>query len=694
MSTVISRIEDGIAVLSIANPPVNALSAAVRSALDAALVQAADDEAVSGIVITAEGNSFIAGADISEFGKSPSPPSLPDVLTRIDGLPKPVVAAINGTALGGGLELALACHERVALPQAKLGLPEIKLGLIPGAGGTQRLPRLIGPAKAFSMMLEGSTLGAREALAVGLIDEIAGDDLIAVAKARAKSLAALAKLPSVRLRDDRLNQDERDAFEAAAAKAERSSQGMPNVGALIEAVRAVFTGSFTDNLRLEREHFKLLVVDEKSKALRHAFFAERAATKLHGPKVTERPIAQVAVIGAGTMGAGIAISFANAGIRVTLIETSEEALARGMDRVIKTFDGDVKRSKLSEDEAHIRKKAVEGRVGLEAAADADLIVEAAFEDMSVKKEIFSALDRIAKPGAILATNTSYLDVNEIAGSTSRPQDVLGLHFFSPANIMRLLEIVRAGKTSPEVLATAVSLGRKIGKIPVVVGVCHGFVGNRMLARRTKAAERLLIEGALPYQIDVAAVDFGFRMGPFATSDLAGLDIGWRNRKALGEKAPIADALCGAGRFGQKTGKGYYLYEDGSRSPKRDPEVETLIETVSKNLGVTRREIDAAEIVERLIYPMINEGARILEEQIAARPGDIDVIWINGYGWPSWRGGPMYYADTVGLGHISESLQSFADKAGDETLQPAKLLTDLAAAGTTFSAHAEHLAAVK
>lgn len=686
MAAVHSRVEDGIAVLVISNPPVNALSGALRGAIDSAVAAAAEDASVTGIVITAEGDTFIAGADIAEFGKPTIPPSLPQVLSRIEGLSKPVVAAINGPALGGGLELAMACHARIATPKAKLGLPEIKLGIIPGAGGTQRLPRLIGPAKAFSMMVEGSTVGAREALADGLIDELV-ETLTAAAKAKAKVLAG-GPLPLARLRDDHITPAERDSFEELARKAAAAKRGMPNVPALIEVVRTVFTGSFDDNIAQERQAFQALVTDERSKALRYAFFAERGTGKLPGPKVAARAVSTVAVIGAGTMGAGIALAFINAGFPVTLIETSAEALARGMERVSGTIGSDAKRGRLSQDEAAKRVSAVSGKIGLEAAANADLVIEAVFEDMALKKQIFGALDRIAKPGAILATNTSYLDVDEIAAATSRPQDVVGLHFFSPANIMRLLEIVQAAQTAPEVLAASVSIGRKIGKVPVVVGVCHGFVGNRMLARRTKAGERVLIEGALPHQVDAAITEFGFRMGPFATGDMAGLDIGWRNRKAMGEKAPIADALCEAGRFGQKTGKGYYIYGQDARTSQRDPEVDALIEGVSKTLGVTRREIGDEEIVERLIYPMINEGARILEEGIAARPGDIDVIWINGYGWPAWRGGPMYYADSVGLARIVERLEAFAAATGDESLKPAPLLARLAAAGSTFAQYAE------
>ncbi|WP_342241823.1 3-hydroxyacyl-CoA dehydrogenase NAD-binding domain-containing protein [Inquilinus sp. OTU3971] len=684
MEKVRTVVEDGIAVVTIASPPVNALDAGVRAGLAEAVRRADADPAVRAIVIAAEGRTFIAGADISEFGKPPAPPSLPEVIDGFDSVQKPLVAAIGGAALGGGLEVALGCHARIAGPAAKLGLPEIKLGLIPGAGGTQRLPRLIGAAPAFKLMADGAPVSAAEALTLGIVDTVAEGDLLEAARARALELAGTTR--RTRDLDRQLQPGGREAFEQAAAEALKRGPDLPNIAALAESVRATFTEPFEAGQALERARFAALVADDRSKALRYAFFAERETARVPGlaKDTARRPIHRAAVIGAGTMGAGIAMCFANAGIPVTVIETGEDLLARGLDRVAKAYASSVQRGSLSAEDEARRLALVTGKVGLEAAADADLVVEAAFEDMDVKRQIFGTLDRVAKPGAILATNTSYLDVDQIAAVTARPGDVLGLHFFSPANVMRLLEVVRGKATTPEVLATALDLGKRLGKVPVVVGVCRGFVGNRMLARRTQEAERLLIEGALPHEVDAALTGFGFRMGPFAVSDLAGLDIAWRNRKSLGQAAPVADALCEAGRLGQKVGRGYYLYPEGARSGVRDPEVEALLEQVSARLGVTRRPIPAEEIVERLVYPMVNEGARILEEGIAARPGDIDAIWLNGYGWPAWRGGPMFYADQVGLKTVAARLEAFATARGEPTLAPAPLLRRLADAGRGFA----------
>ena len=688
MEKVRYAVEDGIAVVTIASPPVNALDAGIRAGLAEAVRRADADPAVRAIIIAAEGRTFIAGADISEFGKPPAPPSLPEVIDALDSVGKPIVAAIGGAALGGGLEVALGCHARIAGPAAKLGLPEVKLGLIPGAGGTQRLPRLIGAAPAFKLMADGAPVSAAEALALGIVDAVVESDLLEAAKAKALELAEARAGTMRRTRDlDRqMAPGGREDFEPAAAEALKRSPELPNIAALAESVRATFTEPFEAGLALERARFVALVADDRSKALRYAFFAERETARVPGlaKDTARRPIRRAAVIGAGTMGAGIAMCFANAGIPVTVIETGEELLARGLDRIAGTYAASVKRGSLSAaDEAH-RLALVTGKVGLEAAADADVVVEAAFEDMDLKHQIFGTLDRLAKPGAILATNTSYLDVDAIAAATGRPGDVVGLHFFSPANVMRLLEVVRGKETAPEVLATALELGKRLGKVPVVVGVCRGFVGNRMLARRTQEAERLLIEGALPHEVDAALTGFGFRMGPFAVSDLAGLDIAWRNRKSLGQAAPVADALCEAGRLGQKAGRGYYLYPEGARSGVRDPEVEALLQQVSARLGVTRRPIPAEEIVERLVYPMVNEGARILEEGIAARPGDIDAIWINGYGWPAWRGGPMFYADQVGLKTVAARLEAFAAARGEPALAPAPLLRRLAESGEGFA----------
>jgi 3-hydroxyacyl-CoA dehydrogenase len=678
-------VTDGVALITLRNPPVNALSAAVRGGLRDAVLAAEADQAVRAIVLTGNGKMFCAGADISEFGKTPIPPSLPETIAVIEACAKPVVAAINGGALGGGAEIALGCHARIAAAAATIGLPEIKLGLLPGAGATQRLPRLIGPARAFKLMLDGNPITAPDALALRIIDEVAEGDVLAAATRKALALVGQTPRRSSAATEG-LTDEERAAFEAAAASAIKREPQAPNVAALVDAVRAALDKPFAEGMAIERAHFMALLADDRSKALRHVFFAERAATRIAGlPRDTKaRPLARAAVVGGGTMGGGIAMCFANAGIPVTIIETSDENLQRGLARVAQTYDISVKRGSLTQAARDLRMQLIDGKVGLEAAADADIVVEAAFEEMTLKQEIFGTLDRIAKPGAVLATNTSYLDVNVIAAATSRPQDVLGMHFFSPANVMKLLEVVRGEKTAPDVLATAVQLAPRLGKLPVVVGVCYGFVGNRMLAARTRQAERVLIEGALPQDVDEAITGFGFRMGPFAMADLAGLDIGWRIRRATGKTAPVADALCEAGRLGQKTGAGYFCYQPGDRTARPDPVVADIIASVAAGLGVTRHPIEPEAIVERLIYPMINEGARILEEGIAARPGDIDVVWLNGYGWPSWRGGPMYFADQVGLAKIAARLETFAAESGDASLAPAPLLRRLAEAGLGFA----------
>jgi 3-hydroxyacyl-CoA dehydrogenase len=682
-SSVDVRGENGVAIATISNPPVNALGTQVREGLLAALDRVKSNAEFKALIITGAGSLFSGGADIREFDKAPVSPILSDVIAAASSLGKPAVAAINGAALGGGCELALGCTARIAVADAKLGLPEIKLGLIPGAGGTQRLPRLIGAAPAFTFMLKGDPVSAGEALRAGLIDEIAQGGLVEAAIALALKLASGAEMA----RPQRLSGEaERSTFEAAATAAAKEHRGSPNAAALIEAVRAAFDKRLDEGLALERELFLKLKDNERSKALRYSFFAERKAAKIDGlpPETATRSIERAAVVGAGTMGTGIAICFINAGIPVTVIEADQAALSRGLDRIRATFGDAVRRGKSTEEKSAKQLALLNSGLSLDEAAGADIVVEAVFEEIELKKEIFAKLDTIAKPGAILATNTSYLNVNEIASVTARAQDVLGLHFFSPANIMRLLEIVRAARTSPEALKTCVELAPKLGKVPVTVGVCHGFVGNRMLARRSQQGERLLAEGALPQDADAAMVEFGFRMGPFAVGDLAGLDIGWRVRKATRTSAPVADALCEQGRFGQKTGKGYYLYTDGARTGVPDPDVEALIGQVSARLGIERRAIPPSEIVERLLYPMINEGARILREDIAARASDIDVIWVNGYGWPAWRGGPMYYADQVGLQKIAARLEDFAAQTGDESLLPSPLLLELSRSGRTFA----------
>jgi len=685
MTKVQLEVRGRVAVATIDNPPVNALGAAVREGLARAIAQSNDDAAVAAIVIAAAGKAFIAGADISEFGKPPAQPLLPDLLDAIEASNKPVVAAIQGVALGGGLEVALACHARVALPGAKLGLPEVKLGLIPGAGGTQRLPRLIGAAKAFPMMLSGEPIPAGLALDYGLLDEVVSSDVVAAAIRLAEALAAEGRRPVTSTATGELTEADREAFEALAKDALKKAEGMPNVPALVEAVRATAL-PFRDGLAVERKLFLSLIADERSKALRYVFFAEREVAKVPGigPEVKPREIASAAVIGAGTMGGGIAMCFANAGIPVTLIETAQAALDNGVNRIGAIYDISVQRGSLTPEAKAKRMALIKPAVGLAAAAGADIVVEAAFEEMGVKQQIFGELDRVAKSGAILASNTSYLDVPTIAAATKRPQDVIGMHFFSPANVMKLLEIVRPASSADDAIATAVVLGRKLGKVPVVVGNGFGFVGNRMLEQRTRAAERLLVAGALPHEVDAALVGFGFKMGPFAMADLAGNDIGWRSRKARGLKAAVADAICEAGWFGQKTGRGYYIYPQGARAGQRCPEVEALIARISAEQGVTRRSFTQEEILARLLDPMVNEGARILEAGVAARPGDIDIVWINGYNWPAWRGGPMFWADSVGLDVIVKRLEALAAETGDKALEPAPLLRRLAAEGKGFA----------
>jgi 3-hydroxyacyl-CoA dehydrogenase len=682
------RRDGGIAVITVDNPPVNALKHAVRAGIRDAFAAARDDAAVDAIVLTGAGRTFMAGADITEFGKASQPPSLIDVIREMDEIKKPTIAAVHGTPLGGGLELTLACHFRVAAPGTRLGLPEIKLGLIPGAGGTQRLPRLVGIDKALGMILSGDPIPAKDALAVGLIDEIIEGDLVAGAVAFARRVVG-EKRPLRRVRDieDKLAEVRRNPEkfgEIAAAHAKRS-RGLAAPVAAVEAVRWTLDVPIDEALRREREKFMELLAGDQSKAQRHIFFAEREAAKVPDmPKdVAPHEIKRAAVIGAGTMGGGIAMCFANAGIPVTVVETAADALKRGQDTIARNYKTSVSRGSLSADEMERRLARFTGTTDIGAVADADIVIEAVFEEMDIKKQVFGNLDRLAKPGAVLASNTSYLDVNAIAQTTKRPASVLGTHFFSPANVMKLLEIVRGKETAPDVLATAIAVGRKLGKVPVVVGVCHGFVGNRMLSARGIEAERLLLEGALPAQVDGALTEFGFPMGPFAMSDLAGLDVGWRNRKALGVKAVIADAICEKGDYGQKTGKGYYIYEAGARAGRPNPEVEALVVDASRRLGIARRTIDKEEIIERLIYPMINEGARILEEGIALRPGDIDVIWIYGYGFPVWRGGPMFYADTVGLRVVRDRLATLAKTTGDKRHAPAALLERLANEGATF-----------
>ena len=677
-----------VAVLTMNNPPVNALGLALRQGLMAALDALRGDASVKAIVLAGTARAFSGGADITEFGGAMQDPNLRQVITAVEDMPVPVVAAMQGVALGGGLELALGCHARVAWPAAKMGLPEVKLGLLPGAGGTQRLPRVAGVEKALSMIVTGTPIDAADAQAAGVVDLVTDGPYPGAAVAYARTVTDRRR---VRDREDKLEPARADAglIDRVAAPLLKAS-GAQAPRACVESVRAAVQMPFDDGAANERRLFEGLVTGDESRAQRHAFFAEREAQKAKLPPGTEpRPVHRAAVIGAGTMGGGIAMCFANAGIPVTVIETEQAALDRGLARIAELYATSAKRGSITAAQADERRGRIRGQLGLDGVRDADIVVEAVFEEMGIKKQVFAELDRLAKPGTVLATNTSYLDIDEIAAATSRPGDVLGMHFFSPANVMKLLEVVRGRSTSPAVIATAADMGKKLSKVGVVVGNCFGFVGNRMLARRTDAAERLLLDGASPQEVDAALTAFGFRMGPFAMSDLAGLDIGMRIRKAFGKRAPVADALCDAGRYGQKTGSGYYLYDGRAATP--DPAVDAIIAAESAKLGITRRPIGADEITERLIYPMINEGARILEEGIAERPGDIDAIWLHGYNWPAWRGGPMFYADLIGLARIRDRLQDFHAATGDEALRPAPLLARLADAGQGFSAPAKKAA---
>jgi 3-hydroxyacyl-CoA dehydrogenase len=670
-----------IAVLSVNNPPVNALSQHVRQGLRDGVRAATADGNVGAIVIVCAGRTFIAGADITEFGKPPQEPGLHEVLDLIESSSKPVVAVVQGTALGGGLEVTLACHYRVGVKSARFGLPEVKLGLLPGAGGTQRLPRVVGPEKALSMIVSGDPIGADEALTQGLIDEIVDGDLTQAGVTFAeKVLAERRPLKKIRDLGDKIGtaRGKPEIFANFRKSVARQTRGFRAPENCIKAVEAAVNLPFPEGLKRERELFVELLNSPESKAQRYFFFAEREAAKI--PDVpADTPTIEVkkaAVLGAGTMGGGIAMNFANAGIPVTVVEMARDALDRGLGVVRKNYENTASKGRITMADVERRMGLIRGTTDYGAIADADIVIEAVFEEMPVKKEVFAKLDGIAKPGAVLATNTSTLDVNEIASATKRPESVIGMHFFSPANVMRLLEVVRGTKTSKPVISTAMTVGRRIAKVPVLVGVCYGFVGNRMLHQRAAQADRLVLEGALPWQIDKVLYDFGLPMGPFAMSDLAGLDVGWRIRKGRGVKAPVADRLCEMGRFGQKTGKGYYVY-DANRNAQPDPEVEQIITDVSKEMGIQRRQFSTQEILERTLYPMVNEGAKILEERIAIRASDIDVIWVYGYGWPVYRGGPMFWADQIGVKAVRDKIVELGKQTGDQFWTPAPLLNRLA-----------------
>ncbi len=680
------EIQDGVAVVRVANPPVNALSEGVRNGLYEAVLKADADDEASAILIICEGRTYIAGADIREFGKPHRGVPLFEVQDVIEGASKPVVSTIHGTCLGGGLEVAICCHYRVGIPTARFGFPEVKLGILPGAGGTQRLPRIVGVEKALEMMVSGNMVDANFALENGLIDALV-DDLYEGGMAMAKKVVEEGR-PLIKVRDtnDKLEEAKKDPkfFHRFRRRVARKTRGFDAPESIIQCVEDTLIKSFDDGIQAERDRFKVLVNGIKSEAQRYYFFAERQARKIPDvPKDTETiPIGKVGMIGAGTMGGGISMNFLSRGTPVTIVEANQVALDRGLEVVRKNYLRGVKRGRLTEADVEVLMGRLTPTLSLEDLADCDLVIEAVFENMDLKKGVFTKLDAIVKEGAILATNTSGLDVNAIAAVTNRPEMVLGTHFFSPANIMKLLEVIRAEKTSKKVLATVMALAKRLGKVPVVSGVCPGFIGNRILRQRGVQALKLIFEGSMPWDVDRVIFDFGFPMGPFAMIDLAGVDIGWDAESSQGDKN-IHHRLCELDRRGQKTGKGWYNYHPETRFRTTEPMVEKLVLEFSEKMGKTRRKISDEEILQRCIYPMINEGAKILEEGISQRPSDIDVVWVNGYGWPVYRGGPMFYADTVGLDKILAKLKEFQEQHGDDFWKPSPLIEKLVAEGKGF-----------
>ncbi|PLW82380.1 3-hydroxyacyl-CoA dehydrogenase [Kineobactrum sediminis] len=688
--TVRYELDNGLGIIHIDNPPVNALSHSVRAGIMDALAQARSDSSQLLLLLCA-GKTFIAGADISEFGKPPQAPSLPDVITALETFPKPVAAALHGNALGGGLELAMAAHYRAALAGTRLGLPEVKLGLLPGAGGTQRLPRLVGAERALKMISSGAPIEANSALEYGLIDHILEGELAPGAIEWARQLIAEKAPTRITGALPVAPPSQPDFFSKHHQQTARKTRGQIAPGYITDLVELSLDTPLEEGLKREREYFLACRDSPQSAALRYVFFAERATTKLPdiAPETPVRAIDSVAIIGAGTMGGGIAMCFANAGIPVTLVETRQDYLDNGLEKISQNYANSVARGRFSAAQVDSWLGNISGTLDYNDIAGVDLVVEAVFENMEVKQEVFRKLDNVCKPGCILATNTSYLDVNVIAGTTRRPQDVIGAHFFSPANIMKLLEVVRAEKTAPDVIKTFMKLAKTIGKIPVAVGVCHGFVGNRMLKAYGRQAQLLLLEGATPTQIDNAMEQWGMAMGPLAVGDLAGLDIGYRSRRDQGitsgsvAEFALADALVEMERLGQKSGAGYYRYDPVTRARAADPDVESLLKTIAKQWQVSQRAIDDDEIVDRLVLALVNEGAAIVEEGIAARPSDVDVVYLNGYGFPAWRGGPMFYADTLGLAALLERLQTLQQSTGDSFWTPAPLLRRLHDQGLTI-----------
>lgn len=676
-----------VALIVIDNPPVNALSHGVRAGMVEGLARAEADDDSAAVLLVCKGRTFIAGADITEFGKPMKEPGLNEAIEAIEQATKPVVAAIHGAALGGGLETAMACHYRVGVSSARFGQPEVKLGLLPGAGGTQRLPRLVGYEKALEMCAVGNPIGAREALENGLIDEIV-DDVFEGGVAFAEKLIAEDRpLRKIRDLEEKVNEarsNRQEIFDGFRRKIARRTRGFEAPEANVRAIEAGLDMSFDEALDHERRLFAKLMAGKQSVAQRYYFFAEREAAKVPDvPRDTKmRKIEKVGIVGCGTMGGGISMNFANRGIGVTIVESDQGRIDDGFGVIRKNYERTASRGRMTMEQVDQCMALLHGVTDRAALADCDLVIEAVFENMELKKEIFGSLDQIVKPGAILATNTSALDVNEIAAATSRPEDVIGLHFFSPANIMRLLEVVRGEKTAKDVIHTAMTLSKRIGKAPVLVGVCRGFVGNRILFQRQAQAQRIILEGAKYHDVDRVLYDFGFPMGPFAMSDLAGLDIGWNEQESASRD--IREILCESGRRGQKNGRGYYVYDPETRASAPDPEVLQIISDFAAAKGIEQREVGEEEILERCLYPMVNEGAKILDEGIAIRPSDIDVIWVNGYGWPVYRGGPMHWGDSVGLDRIVARMREFAAESGDDFWQPSGLLAELADGGGSFS----------
>ena len=689
------QVNGAVAVITLANPPVNGLGLATRTAAVAGIRQALADEAVKAIVITGAGKAFSGGADIKEFNspKALTEPTLHTLINVVEQSTKPVVAAIHSVCMGGGLELALGCNYRVAAPGAQMALPEVKLGILPGAGGTQRLPRVLGLEMALNMIVSGTPLASEKLAGTALFDEVIapGADLLTAAVAFASKVADVRPLPKVRER--KVDYPNHEAFLQFSRNTVKAMSGpFPAPLKCVHAVAAAVTMKFDDGLKYERELFMQLVQSPESKALRHAFFAERVASKVPDvPSDTPvRTIAKAAIVGAGTMGGGIAMNFANAGIPVMLLETKQEALDKGLATIRKNYENTVKKGKLTQDKAEQRIALVSGTLAYADIAQADIVIEAVFEELGVKETVFRQLDAVMKPGAILASNTSTLDLDKIAAFTQRPQDVIGTHFFSPANVMKLLEIVRGKETGKDVLATALALSKKLKKTGVVSGVCDGFIGNRMIEQYSRQAGFLLEEGCLPEQVDKAVEKFGFAMGPFRMGDLAGNDIGWAIRKRRTVEKPdvtyskTADLLCELGRYGQKTGAGWYDYKAGDRKAYPSEQVNAMIVQHSADIGVARRKISDQEIVERLVYALVNEGARILEEGIALRASDIDMVYLTGYGFPLFRGGPMFYADTVGLPNVLDTIGAYAKGRHGEAWTPAPLLVKLAGEGKGFN----------